>query len=112
MFFESVLKYPGNFPWRVLQWNYSIKVARLLSRIYTLLKKSSSYISRGVFETLGKLSILSNSICSIYYSQLYWKQTSLQMLPFTVKTLFKIAGKSSVVESIFSKVTGEISYYH
>ena len=34
------------------------------------------------------------------------------MLPLSVKRLFKIPGKSSVVESIFSKVTGEIQYQH
>ena len=95
---------------RGLQWSYSIKVAGLLSRSYKLLKKSSSYISRGVFESLGKLSNLSNSICSIYHSQLYWKPTPLQMHLLSVKRLIKIAGKSPAVESIFSKVTGEISY--
>ena len=41
-----------------------------------------------MFETLGKLSILSNSICSIYDSQLYWKPASLQMLLLSVKRLF------------------------
>ena len=34
------------------------------------------------------------------------------MLLLSVTRLFKIDGKSSVVESIFSKVLGEISYQH
>ena len=58
----------------------------------------------GVFETLGKLSILSNSICSILFNIL------LTTILKSVKRLFKIAGKSSVVESIFNNVTGETSY--
>ena len=60
---------------------------------------------RVVFETLGKLGILSNSICSIYDSQLYWKPASLQMLLLSVKRLFTITEKLSVVKAIFNKVT-------
>ena len=75
-------------------------------------KNDISYISRGLFESLPKLSILSNLMCSIWsvHSQLCWKQTPLQILLLSVNRLFKITCKSSVVESIFSKVIGEISY--
>ena len=69
MFVESVQKYPGNFPGGVLLWSYSIKVAGLLSWTYTLLKKALHIFlgggggegggGREVFETPGKLSILS-----------------------------------------------------
>ena len=62
MFVESVQKYPGNFPGGVLEWSYSIKVAGLLSWTYTLLKKALHIFlggGREVFETPGKLSILS-----------------------------------------------------
>ena len=65
---------------------------------------------RGVFENLEKLSILSNSICSIYHSPFYWIPTPLQIFLLSARRLSKIAGKSYVVESIFSKITGEISY--
>ena len=60
-----------------------------------------------MFGSLGELSVLSNWICSIYHLQLYGKPTPLQMLLLSVRRLFKIVGKSPVVES---KVTGEILY--
>ena len=92
-----------------LQLSFSGELETLLSRTYTLLKKNSSYISRGIFRSLGELSVLSHWICSIYHLQLYGKPTPLQMLLLSVRRLFKIVGKSPVVES---KVTGEILYQH
>ena len=51
----------------------------------TLSKKTTSYISRGLFKSLRKLSVSSNLICLIHHSQLYQKQTPLQMLLLNVK---------------------------
>ena len=50
-----------------LHWIYFIKLARLVYRTNTLLK-NTSYISWGVFKNIGKFSILSNLIFSIYHS--------------------------------------------
>ena len=52
--------------------------------------------------------LLSNSGCSIYH----WKLALPQMFLVSVLRIFKIAGRSSVVEPIFIKVTGKISAFY
>ena len=100
---EIPRKYPG-----VLEWSYSIKVAGLLSRTYPLLKKKLFiYFSGGVWNSRKIKHFVQFDLFNILLTSIL-KETPLQMLPLSVKRLFKIPGKPSVVESIFSKVTGEI----
>ena len=63
------------------------------------------YFSGGVWKS-RKIKHL-KQFDLLYHSQLYGKPTPLQMLLLSVRRLFKIDGKSSAVESIFDKVTGE-----
>ena len=76
MFLVSVLKYVlGNFSWKYLSWSHFIKVTRLSSRFYTLLKKSLHIISRGCS---GKL--------------LFWKFRNVPKKLTLVKILYSNSG--------------------
>ena len=67
--------------------------------------RDSAYIPSSV------KSPLNNSSCPIPQLQLYRKLTPPQMFSVSVPRIFEITGKASVVESLLSKVTGEISVF-
>ena len=98
-----------------LAWKRSImKSSELLPRTYTLLKKHLICFLEVVWKSwkitrktsLAKF-LLSNLTCPIYHLQLCWKPTPLKILLLSIKRLFQILRKLSVVESSFSKVTGK-----
>ena len=68
------------------------------------LENSRKNIFRRVF--------LSSSSYPIYHPQLYSKLIPPQKFPVNVLRIFKIAGTASVLESLFSKKTDEISAFY
>ena len=61
-------------------------------------------------------NVLSNvpskqSTCPIHPSITILKLTTLQMLPMSVPRIFKVVGRASLMDTLFSTVTGEISAF-